>query len=385
MKPDAALTVGLFTTARQLQNGHAYRPGGRFVRLAKAGLKHDVFLYAFVPEWIDEARRMIRAVPLFLSDRTSPSARRPVVLSALDVVYNRLPTRDDEARALRAIRTLERWTGGALFNPRFFDKWSVYILLKLSGATVFMPHTERCISKGDLIRWAEGAKSAPLQADDPPGLFSFYLKPLASRLGEGIYAVRREKDALWLVDAEGQRARFADAWALADALWPLIQSRAYLLQRAVRRSTLSGRAVDLRALVQKNARGRFRLSGIGARVGAPGAPTTHIARGGTVRALRSALDALFFPAETVQIIERAKAASLAVAERLDARAGGRLGELSLDFAPAEDGALWLLEVNAKPMAFDETRIERRWRAGFFQTVRYFAARAKAHAGLRGGK
>ncbi|QZA32662.1 YheC/YheD family protein [Hydrogenibacillus sp. N12] len=353
MKP--ALTVGILTAAPS--GARAFRSGGRYRRLARHGLQENIFVYAVLPEWIDVDRRTYQAVPLFLDGDP-----KRVTLSAFDVIYNRLPTPELEAKHRRLLAELSVLTGGAVFNPRFIDKWTQYVRFAPLRPRLHLPHTERLTAPEDVRRWIGGP---------------FYVKPVSGRMGDGVAFVREDGGTFWVVGTKTRR-RYADAGALAQALFQEARRRPMLLQRAVRRVFLDGAAVDLRVLVQKRSGGRFRLTGIGARVGRPGAPTTHVPRGGRIAPVRPLLETLFSPAEAARIVERTRFQALIAAEALDRTFGLRLGELSFDFALAEDGEPWLLEANAKPMAFDETAIERRWRTAFFDTVRHFAAAGRAH-------
>src|SRR5690606_12469863 len=113
-----------------------------------------------------------------------------------------------------------------------------------------------------------------------------------------------------------------------------------------------GRPFDIRSLVQKDAGGRWRLTGAAGRVAAPAGLTTHSLRGGSRvpyhRLAGEADAALPALAELESICRRA-------AEEVEAACGGSFFEFSMDLAIAQDGRPYLLEVNAKPFPFDEER------------------------------
>src|SRR5690606_16113787 len=220
------------------------------------------------------------------------------------------------------------------FNPRFLDKKEVQVALARSPIAEHLPPAIVTRDPAEAVVYIEEFGAA-------------FLKPVRGSLGNGVaYAERRGELFLVRVNpplTAQDPAPLEKSWTrqqLRRALARRMRLEALIVQWAVPRCRWRGRPFDIRSLVQKDAGGRWRLTGAAGRVAAPAGLTTHSLRGGSRvpyhRLAGEADAALPALAELESICRRA-------AEGVDAACGGSFFEFSMDLAIAQDGRPYLLE------------------------------------------
>lgn len=271
-----------------------------------------------------------------------------VILPVPSVVYNRVPDRGAEVdpEVQRAKSWLEEH-GIPLFNDQFFDKGMLYEWLAESPETsCFLPETAALTELREIIRWVRRH-----------GLV--YLKPVDGKAGDGIIQVRTEPLGFRVTcQTNGKRDRraYATAKEMARAVWRRTRGRSYLIQQGIELAAFDGRQFDLRVLIQKNRYGRWRVTGVGARVADEDGITTHVPNGGRIERDLHVLRAAFGEERALAIWRRAREQAMEIAETIERKCstpGRLLGEMSMDIGVSADGSLWFFEANAKPMKFDE--------------------------------
>ncbi|TYP71181.1 YheC/YheD family protein [Paenibacillus methanolicus] len=181
----------------------------------------------------------------------------------------------------------------------------------------------------------------------PDGLF---LKPDAGYQGRGAVALHARADG-WLAHgrtlANADIARsFADAASCAAWCERFVRA-AYIAQPYLPLRNEAGASFDIRSLMQKDERGRWRVTGIAVREGAPGSITSNLHGGGEAKDAEAVLAARFGAEAARRLLLRTARLSLRAARALELRFG-RFFELGLDFGLEPSGRLWLIEANAKP-------------------------------------
>lgn len=397
-------TVLLLTTAKKtLKQNLKTDTYHRYQDLARTGETFGFRLLAAFPEDIHLKTRTFIARSL--------NAAEPYALIGQErlpsVIYNRISTRKDEQRHASLLQTLQMMPGVTVFNPGFFNKWTLLEMLKNKPSWSFkIPESGR------------------VQSDHPNGmdaLFSrlesqeqttIYLKPIHGHAGLGIMTLEMRQAPpstrllnhshrtsqsdvldqqnsnrhpsyhyqLTLQTAQGlQYTSIEDKETLAQVIAKLSKRKPYIWQQGVPRPITADlpnlSAIDIRALMQKKSDGRWQLSGWALRAASINGITTHIPRGGIRPPRWSTLKRLYPNLELEPFLKRLKAAAHTITETIDAYYRHTLGELSLDFALGKEGMLWFLEANSKPMRFDEKRIEGAWRRTFWETVTYFMKRS----------
>jgi hypothetical protein len=141
----------------------------------------------------------------------------------------------------------------------------------------------------------------------------------------------------------------------------------------VKLSSFKGRPFDMRVLVQKNRRGVWQVSGIGARMAGETSITTHVPRGGSIDNPAKLLRGIYGRARTVRILRSAKRMALTIAKQIEKSCGHNLGEMSMDLGVDRRGKLWFFEANSKPMKFDEPHIRKRSLKRMFDYVQYLSS------------
>lgn len=400
-------TVLLLTTAKNtLEQKLKTDTYQRYQDLARTGETFGFRLLAAFPEDIRlktrtfMARSLVDVKPYaIIGEEQLPS-----------VIYNRISTRKDEWHYAALLKTLQMMPGVIVFNPGFFNKWTLLELLKDKPSWSFkIPESGRV--QGDLPNGLDALFSR-LESQEQT---TIYLKPIHGHAGLGIMTLEmrqavpmirstrplnhnhlisqhddwNQQDStryaschyqLTLQTAQGlQYTRVDDKETLTRLIAQLSKHKPYMWQQGVPRPITpvlpNLGAVDIRALMQKKSDGRWQLSGWALRAASSNGITTHTPRGGFRPPRWSTLKQLYPNLELEPFLKRLKTATYTITETIDAYYRHRLGELSLDFALGKEGMLWFLEANSKPMRFDEKRIEAAWRRTFWEAVTYFMKRS----------
>ncbi|GGF85827.1 endospore coat-associated protein YheD [Paenibacillus albidus] len=317
---------------------------------------------------------------LKLEDRTvtgyvpSPGGKLwySIPLPLPQIIYNRIPTREKEERepVIRKIAQCLEHPEIQLFNPFFFNKWDLFEWLKGSRATAkHVPKTRRLRSANTLI--------AMLKHHD-----SLYLKPESGKAGKGIMRLKYRSEASlpYRLQIQSGRRNVTYKSATMDRLWARIVkekgSSRYIVQQAIELATHRGRPFDLRVLLQKNGRGGWGITGIGARLAGARSITTHVPRGGSIEEPDTMLESTFGSERAATILKTVPTTALLIARQIERASETRLGEMSMDLGVDENGSLWFFEANSRPMKFDEPAIRKLSLERIFQYSHYLARQSK---------
>ncbi|WP_127531151.1 YheC/YheD family endospore coat-associated protein [Paenibacillus kobensis] len=293
-----------------------------------------------------------------------------------DVIYNRIPLREDEV--LPAVKgkidTCIRNPNTQLFNPTFFNKWNLFEWLKMSKTTKpFIPMTRRMISCSGLNRLI---RKHPY----------LYLKPVSGKAGKGIMTVKvePEKHLPYRLRIQDDKKSITYNCSTIPKLWTRIRKQslgeAYIAQQGIPLASVNDRRFDLRALIQKNQRGQWDITGIGARVAGTSSITTHVPRGGSIEDPEKLLVMSFGEEKARVIMIKAKNTALLIARQIERASGFELGEMSMDLGVDETGSVWFFEANSKPMKFDEPHIRKKSLERIFHYSLYLYGRKRTKIG-----
>ncbi|PTX63269.1 YheC/D-like protein [Melghirimyces profundicolus] len=320
-----------------------------FIDLIRTGRRMGVTIFVLTPEGLKEGAHTVQG--FLLNPGVNGNRWVPATLPIPDVVYNRIPSRKLESRAQeqKILATLSNMTGVSLFNPSFFNKWTLHLHMQRS------PRLARLLP--DTARW-NGGKLLKEMVTKHSTLF---LKPVEGKAGHGMIRVTRKNRGFEIVfqTLQGKYHYFAgNLQQLKKRLIPLTRERNYVLQQGIDLARYGGSPFDLRVLMQKDGTGQWSNTGIGIRVAGKDAISTHVPMGGSIAGSPEVLRSLFgsqAPAITATI----QSTSLEIASHLEQEEGKNLGEISMDLGMENDGRLWFFEANAKPMKFDEPDIRKR--------------------------
>jgi len=338
-----------------------------FIDLIESGRAAGVEVYVTTVRHLKPSARKIIG---FAYDKEKQTWERRF-FPAPQVVYNRIPQREDEwLPEVRAkLEECLRHPGIRLFNPGFFNKWALFKWLSKSKRTRrFVPATRKFQADLNLI---------PLLKKYP----FLYLKPVRGKAGMGIMRVKRRpkmKKNRYVMDVQQKDGNFAFKFPtqteLKAKILELANGEEYIVQQGIRLAKCGGRPFDLRVLVQKNGKGVWEVTGIGARVAGEFSITTHVPRGGSIDNPRKLLSAAFSPRAAKKILGRVRKAALLLAKRIERACGHELGELSLDLGIDTAARLWFFEANSKPMKFDEPHIRKKSLKRLIQYSTYLVKR-----------
>lgn len=257
----------------------------------------------------------------------------PVTAPLPDVFYNRIKSRAEEKTEAfqQTIAFLDNLRI-PFFNRSFLTKWELYEALKNNER--LRPHLPATIEVHSI--------------DDIRVMLqrygSVYMKPNEGAKGKGIFRLTSSPSQTYVYEQiNGQKTLVS-----LDALAPLFASARYVAQQAIDADTWQGSRYDLRVLVHYR-RGAYAISGIGARLAQAQQLTTHVLNGGKL---------LPYSKVESRIDERLLRDIMDECGKEISKHFGFIGEFSADIGRSKDGQLYLYELNAKPMIFDEPDIQR---------------------------
>ena len=210
-----------------------------------------------------------------------------------------------------------------------FDKWEIHQLLGQSGLKDHLPATAPYSPENlgwFLRRFAQAV-----------------LKPASGQLGNRIYLVRSEQGVYYL--HHGTKSPVAHFRSFADLVLGLeaaVDSE-FIVQEFIHLAAVGRRVFDIRLLVQKNGSGIWQVTGMLSRLAASYSFVTNLCQ--VICPAEEALDRAFPGANLLPVL---KGLSLKAAQAAETSLGS-LGELSVDFGLDEQGGVWIVELNAKPM------------------------------------
>lgn len=319
-----------------------------FKDLIQTGKEMGVLVYVITPR---ELKLMNKRIYAYLFDKDSGSWHQQWV-PLPHVVYNRIPYRKDELlpEAQHKIEECLKHSQIRLFNPAFFNKWTLFEWLSKSAKTKsYIPVTRKLVKLNNLQFLI---KRFPV----------LYLKPLHGKAGCGIMRIKKKplgSKGYQLTVQENKTSQTFNYVSL-DKLWakvePFSGSEEYIVQQGIQLASSNQRPFDLRMLIQKNNLGKWVLTGVGARVAGLLNITTHVPRGGSIDDPEKLLIAAFGDRKAKRILTSAKRAALRISRQIERGSGQTLGEMSIDLGVDTTGQLWFFEANAKPMKFDEPHI-----------------------------
>jgi hypothetical protein len=219
-----------------------------------------------------------------------------------------------------------------LFNRQNrYSKYRIYKLLtKRHSASYRVPLTKR-LSKAGLTEAMK--KKQPL-----------YIKPMKGSVGEGIFRVSYRGQGKWKLQSGVKRIRYGTAKRTIERVMKLAGKRRYLVQKAIDLALYDGRPYDLRVTVQRGERGTWQVTGIFGKVAAPGRHVTNVAKGGSVKRIKTLFKASGFHPEAME--RMLTQASLEIAEYLGRQLPG-LADIGLDLGIDRSGKIYFIEMNGR--------------------------------------
>lgn len=346
--------VSILLDPLSVKGKHVKNKKGKMVvlnELAKTLSEQGMIVTAIHPEHINEADTCLTGYVYTPVKMNMGSPWKPAKFPWSEVVYNQISSRKWEAMEVsqNAKRILIDKIGAGFFNTSFLDKYLSYSVLKNGAGIAKYLLDTRIYSQDDLT--------------DMIGKYdSLYIKPIQNSLGVGIWRYSKLSDGKYVFQTKrnGKIVNYisGNLTKLVDFFQSKVDNRSYLIQQGVRFLKYDERIFDIRALAQKNAYGKWSLTGAGARVAAPKAFMTHIPNGGEIMDLKKLLRQIVADeAQQKFMYEQLEEMAARVPAALETGLGKNFGEISMDIGVNDNLQLSLIEINAKPMKFDEKEIQ----------------------------
>lgn len=256
-----------------------------------------------------------------------------------NVIYNRLPNRKTES--LDAFKMIKEKLADEyqipLFNPNFFNKWTVHTLLQKDEAVKgFLPYTIDAPSLDQLSRMVANYGS-------------IYLKPKNGSLGRGIYTLSycsgQNVYQLCFKEESLIKKTHTSLAILVDEVFKTNEREHYIAQQAIPLLKKDNRIVDFRVHTNKNLNNQWELSAVAAKISGGETVTTHMTNGGEIEPLQR----VFTNPETRKKIQKLlESTALLISLALDHQVEGLIGEIGFDFGVDTRGNIWMFEANSKP-------------------------------------
>lgn len=318
-----------------------------YIDLIRTGKKMGVLVFVVTCEDIDFEKQLVTGY--FYDDNRKKWTKKTMPIPA--VLYNRIPYRHLEQRSdvKKVLQSIASSPHIHMFNQRFFDKWGLYqIMQQHPDLSRMLPETRLLNAKQVLHQMIQTYRTV-------------YLKPVEGKAGKGIIRIAVTDDGYQVTRQQNQRM-IHKSFQHAEPLWKYIlthiSNQPYLVQQGIDLVKYRRSPFDIRILVQKNGRGVWSVSGVGARVAGQDRITTHVPRGGKIARPDHVLRQNFSREKTNSLLSSIKNRAVKIAEHLE-QSTGLMGEASMDIGIDRKGKLWFFEANAKPMKFDEPHIRKK--------------------------
>jgi glutathione synthase/RimK-type ligase-like ATP-grasp enzyme len=206
------------------------------------------------------------------------------------------------------------------------SKWLKHEALRRSSwrLSKYMPETRR-LTRDNLERML-----------DKYGMV--YVKPVFGALGTGVMRVDKTDGGL-SYQIGLKRKRYSSISAGYAALLKETRGKAYMVQRGIWLARYKGQPFDIRVMVQRLPRKPWKMTGMAARVAAPGKIVTNGSQGGTIYPVSMLI--------SNAMKRRLRRISLRAARRLHAVFPG-LVQIGLDVAVDQSRRPWIIEANTYP-------------------------------------
>lgn len=340
-----------------------------FRDIVKTGKELDYPVYVVTTKDLNLSASRVQGYQYFQEEKCWKKQWLPLP----DVVYNRIPFREDERKpgVRRKIDECLQHDTIQIYNPFFFNKWRLFDWLRKNRSTrSLVPDTKRLLSSKTLAKMLEDFDC-------------LYLKPESGKAGKGIMLLELNEEHVkpYRLTIQGKRRKnVVFRTSNLSVLWRRIKAEAgdvpYIIQEGIELASYKDRHFDIRVLVQKTGKGLWKVTGYGARLAGPKRITTHVPQGGSVEEAEKMMEPFFGPDMTNFLINRLKMNSLLIAKQIEKGCGYLLGEMSMDLGIDISGKIWFFEANAKPMKFDEPHIRKKSLERIFQYCHYLSKQPK---------
>lgn len=346
-------TIGILTSVVPARGEFsASSTQAELMYLSNIGRNLNAQVYVFTPNSIDWENQSTRGY-VYKPSTDKFGIWESSTYPLPDVVYDRIPSRKAEARALIKMtkRRLMNLPNLKYFNPSFFNKLRVYEMLTTNHSLLpYLPET-RPLNQVNLQAMLDRHRV-------------LYIKPANGSLGRGIIKTYSKGDGKihFAIYKNGRQHGSAEnAAQFLDKTKSFHHKKMYLVQQGIELAKYENSAFDIRIIYQKNSEGKWTISKKFIRVAARGSSISNLSKGGRVEQSKTVLGQVL---NWNKNLIKAKNNELkylceAVATTMEKSSLSILGELGLDIGIDYQGRLWLIEVNSKPRKTTETEMSQK--------------------------
>ncbi|WP_018756094.1 YheC/YheD family protein [Paenibacillus terrigena] len=318
------------------------------------------FVYFFTPDHIGSSTCQLQG--WVYNGRWQKS-----ILPIGDVINNRLTSRkfENKPSVQHFLKEVKSRYKTPFFNEKFLDKSEVFEALRKDTSL------QRFLPESHMLRNFAGLKSMCAKYSH------VFLKPIRGSLGKGIIRVSKQNGGIayqahYATMNGTRRATYPSLPKLFSSLSVKMKTTRYQMQQGLNLIENTKRPIDFRALVQKNATGKWNVTSIVARTAGDHHFVSNLARGGTLSTVKEAVSKSNLPPGNKGDAHlRLHKAALEIAKGVDDFIPAHFGELGIDLALDTSGHIWLLEVNSKPSKNDNTPLkENKIRPSVKQMIEY---------------
>lgn len=202
------------------------------------------------------------------------------------------------------------------------------------------------------------------------------LKPCRGSIGNGVMRMVRKNSRRWELSYLSQASRRwisvpVDPDALPNSLRARFAAMPYLVQERIPLAEIGGRSFDLRVTVQRGWGGDWQVTGMFAKLAAPGGFVSNIARGGEALSSAYALQKAFTGETAANIRMSVGSLSLAIARYLGLSLPG-LADIGLDIGVTGDGRIFFIECNGRDQryGFHKAGLAEFWKDSYRRPIGY---------------
>lgn len=324
--------IGIFLNPKRLHVPDRLNPLHKHM---EAGYARNFLCYNFSLQDIDWEKKRIKGFTWIPEEDKWIYAWLPMP----DVIYDRgARFSEGQKAAVKELRARFRRDFNIPFiNSRdYIGKWKAYQVLANNNATAkYLPWT---------IRY-EGFRNVEKMLKQYGLVF---LKSYYGSRGRQVMSIEDQGGVYRIIHYAGklQEIILKNSDELKECIEDFTAGKKFIVQQGIRLLEYKGRPFDMRVLIMKDGKGDWRVISNYARIARPGLTITNYSAGGECNFYTNIYPDLQCKGSVPSYADVAGAA-LEIASVLDGQLGP-FGELGLDLAIDEGGAIWFIEANTKP-------------------------------------
>ncbi|NIK74964.1 glutathione synthase/RimK-type ligase-like ATP-grasp enzyme [Paenibacillus castaneae] len=177
-----------------------------------------------------------------------------------------------------------------------------------------------------------------------------FFKPTGGSGGVNIIRIRRKTDG-YEIQYHSVKTYYPTITRLFKKLHRFSKQKSFLLQKGIDLARTNGKPFDIRVMVQKTNKGKWKSTAIFAKIGNPRKVATNYNQGGKIGYINDTLSGAGYNKASVQRMEKElKRLGTSVGRNFERHSKG-MRELGLDVALDANRKPWILEVNTRPQFY----------------------------------